>query len=151
MDLTALTAAPFASDDDVVRVLDAFAGSTLPRAAWNHRAHLTVALDLARRHPSDTLLEITRREIHRFNDAIGIVSTPEYGYHETLTALYTQFVLVHVARHPSPTSRATDANVLYDTWGDRELPLVYYSRAVLFSTEARARFTPPDLGPLPTA
>ena len=150
MDLTALTAAPFATDDDVASMLDAFAQGTLPRAAWNHRAHLTVALDLARHHAADSLLDVTRREIHRFNDAIGIVSTPEYGYHETLTALYTQLVLVHVARHPSPASRATDANVLYDTWGDRELPLEYYSRALLFSTEARARFTPPDLLPLPT-
>jgi hypothetical protein len=150
MTLENITAKPFTDDDAVRAVLTAFWVGTLPRSAWNHRAHLTVALALSRTVPPANLLDATRREILRFNDAIGIVSTPEQGYHETLTAFYTHVVLLHAAQHPTPASVCADANALYERWGDRELPLRYYSRAVLFSPDARARWTPPDLLSLPT-
>ena len=58
-------------------------------------------------------------------------------------------VAVHVSRCPAPASLAADANALVADWGHRDLPLVYYSRTVLFSAEARARWVPPDRAPLP--
>jgi hypothetical protein len=48
MDFDALTAAPYTGDSDVRLVVDAFHTATLPRSAWNHQAHLTVALSFAR-------------------------------------------------------------------------------------------------------
>ncbi len=151
MDLHTLTATPFASDDDLRAVLDAFRAGSLPRSAWNHRAHLTAALSFARALPTDEALRRMRDAILRFNDAAGIVSTPDSGFHETLTVFYMHVVGLHVLRHPAPTSLAADANTLMDEWGAKDLPLRHYSASELFSHQARAHWTPPDLMPLPSA
>jgi hypothetical protein len=151
MDLHALTAAPFAADADVATFMAAFNDGSLPRPAWNHRAHLTVALTVARRLTAAERLPAIRRAILRYNAAAGIESTPDSGYHETLTVFYMQVVELHVLRFPPPASVAEDANLLYAEWGDRELPLRYYTRERLFSREARAGWLPPDLRPLPAA
>jgi hypothetical protein len=149
MDLNALTHEPFATDAGVAAVLTAFRDCTLPRTAWNHRAHLTVALSVARSSPSARALDAIRSEILRFNAAVGIQSTPDSGYHETLTVFYLHVVTLHATRYPAPASAADDANLLFAEWGDRDLPLQHYSRDRLFSREARARWLPPDLTPLP--
>ena len=151
MDFHALTEAPFASDADVRAVLDAFHRGSLPRSAWNHRAHLTAALSFARTLPADDALNATRAAILRFNDAVGIVSTPDYGFHETLTVFYMHVVALHVARHSAPTSLVDDTNTLVADWGAKELPLRHYSQARLFSREARAQWVAPDILPLPAA
>ena len=151
MDLPALTAAPFAADADVATFMAAFSDGSLPRHAWNHRAHLTVALTVARRLTALERLPAIRRAILGYNAAVGIESTPDSGYHETLTVFYMQVVELHVLRYPTPASIAEDANLLHAEWGDRELPLRHYSRERLFSREARAGWLAPDLRPLPAA
>ncbi len=150
MDFLSLTATPFATDDDVLTLLAAFNDGSLPRAAWNHRAHLTAALDVARTIAAAERLPAIRRAILRFNASAGIESTPDSGYHETLTVFYMRVVELHVVRHPAHTSIASDANQLYAEWGDRGLPLRHYSRERLFSREARAGWVTPDLRPLPS-
>jgi hypothetical protein len=149
MDLHALTAAPFQTDEAVTTLLDAFHAGTLPRGAWNHRAHLTVALTVARLWPSHDATAMMRDEILRFNAAAGIESTPDSGYHETLTAFYMAIVRHYVTRNPQPVSPADDANQLVADWGHADLPLSYYSRERLFSREARVAFVAPDLAPMP--
>lgn len=151
MDLHALTAAPFAADADVTAFIAAFSDGSLPRPAWNHRAHLTVALNVAREHTVAERLPAIRRAILGYNTAVGIESTPDSGYHETLTIFYMQVVERHILRFPTLASIAEDANLLYAEWGDRELPLRYFTRERLFSREARAGWLPPDLRPLPEA
>ncbi len=151
MDLHAITEAPYTSDDSVRSVLDAFHAGSLPRSAWNHRAHLTAALSFARDLPPIAALDATRSAILRFNAAAGIVSTPDSGYHETLTVFYMHLVTLHVARHPAPPTLAADANALVAEWGAKELPLRYYSESRLFSRDARAQWVTPDREPLPTA
>ena len=41
MDLHTLTESSFATDDEARALLSAFHDGTLPRSAWNHRAHMT--------------------------------------------------------------------------------------------------------------
>lgn len=149
MNLHALTAAPFENDAAVAALLDVFHAGTLPRSAWNHRAHLTVALTVARSIPGAGAIDAMRTAILRFNAAVGIESTPDYGYHETLTVFYMAVVTLHIARNPVPVSPSHDANQLMAEWGRADLPLSHYSHERLFSREARARWLPPDLAPLP--
>jgi hypothetical protein len=149
MPLITITAAPFRSDADVRGVLAAFHDGTLPRAAWNHRAHLAVALSVARTWPDAKAIDVMRDAIQRFNAAVGIENTPDSGYHETLTRFYMVIVGHHVSRHPAPQSLAHDANRLFSEWGATDLALTYYSRERLFSRAARAAWTTPDLAPLP--
>jgi hypothetical protein len=149
MDLHTLTSASFATDDDVRTLLAAFHDRTLPRSAWNHRAHMTVALAVGRAEGPDAALDAMRRAIHAFNDAIGIVSTPDYGYHETVTAFFMHAAALHMMRHPEPVAPAADANAFMAEWGAPDLPLRFYSRERLFSREARLQWLAPDLAPLP--
>jgi hypothetical protein len=133
MDFVALTAAPFASDHEVAALATAVEAGVLPRAAWNHRAHLAVALVVARRPSAGDPLAVMRTLIRGYNDAVGIQNTPDAGYHETLTSFYVHVVASHMRQHPQPTSLSADVNRLVDDWGDRDLPLRYYSRERLFS------------------
>jgi hypothetical protein len=149
MDFDALTAAPYASEAHVVALLDAFHRGVLPRSAWNHRAHLTVALSFARSHSAPDALVAMRQAIRRYNVAVGIEDTPQSGYHETLTVFFMQVLTLHVTRHPAPASPVDDVNALVAEWGRHDLPLLYYSRERLFSDQARAEWMPPDGQALP--
>jgi hypothetical protein len=151
MDFDALTAAPYADDAQVRQVLEAFQHATLPRSAWNHRAHLTVALSFARALSAADALNAMRHAIRRYNEAVGIENTPQSGYHETITVFFMQVLQLHVTRHPAQTSLADDANLLVAEWGRHDLPLLYYSRERLFSDQARAEWMPPDGQALPIA
>jgi hypothetical protein len=149
MDLHTLTEAPFATDDDVRTLLAAFHNGSLPRSAWNHRAHMTVALSFGRAFAAAAALNGMRDAILRYNASVGIVSTPDEGFHESITVFYMHLVGVHVARHAIPGSLALDANTFMDDWGRPTLPFDYYSKQRLFSRRARAQWEPPDLQPLP--
>jgi hypothetical protein len=151
MDLLTITEAPYATDDAVRMLLAAFHDGTLPKASWNHRAHMTVALSFGRSHAPPDALRGMRAAILRFNDGVGIVSTPDSGYHETITVFYMHAVGVHVTRCPAPPSLAVDANAFMDAWGRPGLPLDYYTRERLFSRDARREWLPPDVKPLPQA
>ena len=151
MDLHTLTGSSFATNDDVCALLNAFHDGTLPRSAWNHRAHMTAALSFGRALPPAAALDAMRAGILRFNDAAGIVSTPDSGYHETITRFYMHVVTLHVLGDPSPVSLAADVNAFVNAWGRATLPLDYWSRDTLFSREARAGWMQPDLQALPVA
>ena len=71
-------------------------------------------------------------------------------YHETLTRAWLLAVRHFMAR--AGTCESADA--FLDASGallDTKVMLTHYSRAVLFSEQARARFVPPDLEPIPEA
>jgi hypothetical protein len=87
--------------------------------------------------------------VRLYNTAVGIISTPDYGYHETLTVVYMHLVVVHTKRLRAPAACAADTNAVFDTFGRTALLHDFYTRAVPYSAEARARWTPLDRTPLP--
>jgi hypothetical protein len=135
----------FISDAEVRDLVDAFERGELAGSAWNHRAHLIVALWYLRHHGADGGGERVRAGIQRLNATNGVRQTPTGGYHETITRFYLWAVGRHL-RDASPTASLVDlANTLVATWGDKNRPLEYYSRARLFSWEARSGWVEPDL------
>jgi hypothetical protein len=140
---------PFTSAEEVHRLVAAFTDCSLPHVRWTHRAHLTVALWYATHHPPEHALELMREGIHRLNAAHGLVPTPTRGYHETITRLYMRVVARFVREELPEGDWATRANLLFERYGSRDLPLRHYSRTLLMSPAARASWVPPDLEPLP--
>ena len=137
--------APDAPELDDEALWRAFHDQTLPAAQWTHAAHLRIAwLHVARYELDEAHLRM-RIGIVRLNAAHGMVETPERGYHETLTRVW--LALVRAARRRDParasTSLASDPDL------GRSAPLAFYSRARLFSLEARAVFVLPDVADLP--
>ncbi len=89
-----------------------------------------------------------RRGIRRYNAAHGVQTTPTGGYHETLTLFWLRAVRTFLEDGRNEgRSLVSLANELVTT-ADSGLPLRHYTRARLFSTEARASWVEPDLKPV---
>ncbi len=119
----------------------------LPKAEWTHEAHLRVGLWHALRHGDPETLDLLRERIRRYNAATGGENTATAGYHETITRFYVGVIRDFV--RSADVARTVDelAVELIERYGDRALPLRYYSRERLFSTEARLGWVEPDLVP----
>jgi hypothetical protein len=110
---------------------------------------LTVALWYHLTAPAGQVSVLIREGIKRFNAAHGIVTTPTGGYHETMTLFWIAIVAKYLRESPRrDLSFVTLANGLLEKYGDKNLPLTYYTRERLFSPEARSKWVRPDLGTL---
>lgn len=140
----------FASLGELAGLVQAFEETALPRAQWDHRAHLGVALWYLFHCDEPTAARRMIQGIKRFNHARGIRTTPEGGYHETLTLFWLCVVRAFIRVHGTPGGDIVSlANGLVDRFGDRRgLAGEFYSAEVLWSPEARARWLPPDVKPL---
>ena len=145
-----------------------FLAKRLPKEHFTHEAHLRVALwHLVRYSPPEALARL-RAAIQTYNLANGGQNTETSGYHETITRFYVWLIgrFVNEMSLPGPTpsrdrqERGLDvdvdadldldalADVLVARFGDRKLPLQYYSEDVLMSVEARLGWVTPDLAPM---
>jgi hypothetical protein len=129
----------------VERLADAFERATLPATDWHHRAHLGVAMVLLRRHGHDDGLDRLRAGIRRLNRAHGVPESPTRGYHETITRFWVHVVWRFLERAAPGTSLDALEARLWEVAGNRELPLVHWSRERLFSVEARGWWVEPDV------
>jgi hypothetical protein len=145
---SAPVSARFTSEAEVLDLVREFEACTLPKARWDHRAHLTVALWYTTRLGQEEALDAVRRNIHRLNAACGVVSTPTSGYHETITRFYMRVVRHFVDQEPGG-DWAVRANRLFERYGERRLALRHYTESRLMSPAARAEWVEPDLMPLP--
>lgn len=148
MSLLTMDAVKFRTAEEIFSLLRRFDDCTLPRAEWTHGAHLTVALWYFLEFDWPEAAERVRRGIRRYNAAHGVRTTPTGGYHETLTLFWLRVVrsFLEDGRNEG-RSLVSLANELV-VKADSGLPLRHYTRARLFSTEARASWVEPDLKPL---
>jgi hypothetical protein len=138
----------YCSDAEVEHLVAAFRNQSLPRPGWTHHAHLTVALWFLRRYSDEEALPLVREGIQSYNRAWGVPTTPTGGYHETLTRFYLWLVRRFLTETPESLPLYELTNRLMATYGDKALPLQYYSKERLMSPEARFGWLEPDLKPL---
>ncbi|MBL8796710.1 MAG: hypothetical protein JNM56_22600 [Planctomycetia bacterium] len=132
------------SDDQIAELVQAFEAGTLPRPAWTHGAHLTVALCYLRRWPRPLATERLRQAIQRYNAVAG----SGMGYHETITLAWIAVVAQYLAEHDFGQSSSSLTAGLLERCGDKHYLQRFYSPAVLMSETARRAWTPPDLSPI---
>lgn len=136
---------PSASATVVEALVRAFESCKLPREEWTHAAHLTVALWYLIHHDWLDAVHLMREGIKRYNEASGVVTTRERGYHETLTLFWLHTVRTFLDdHHTKDRALLSLANELIAS-ADKNLPLEYYSRDRLMSWEARTGWVEPDL------
>ncbi len=128
--------------------MEAFETCSLPRDGWNHRAHLTVAMWYMTQHDERKATSFIREGIQKYNHACGIIQTENTGYHETITLFYVWLVGKYLKMADDRSSIVELTNSLLNEFGDKKLPLEYYTREKLFSWEARVGWVEPDLRPL---
>lgn len=130
----------------VAELVRRFEGGVLPKAEWNHAAHLTVALWYVTRHTPDDALTRMRGGILFLNGCHGVQNTAISGYHETLTVFWLTVVRAF-AQSANPDTSVDDlAALLVAAYEDKQkLWKDYYSFDILKSQEARRTWIGPDL------
>jgi hypothetical protein len=134
----------FKDESEVHNLIRSFEDATVARGEWKHSEHLVVALYYLTRHDPDTAYEKMRDGI--FNllvKGFDVDLTKEMPYHETIT-LFWMRVVAEFNDASNGASLLDKANEVAYKW-DKDYPMKFYTRELLFSDEARARFVEPDL------
>jgi len=125
----------------------AFESCTLPRALWNHRAHVRMGYLYAAQHPFDVALGRMRQSIQKYNRSQQVPDAPGRGYHETITVAFMRLVCDKLTRSgPFPSSDAFCDS--HPEFLDKSLLLRFYSKDRIETEEARRTFVEPDLAEL---
>ena len=135
----------FSSVEEISALVRGFESGRLAREEWTHAAHLTVAGWYLARYPRGVATRMIREGIKRFNDAKGILTTRESGYHETMTLFWIHVVHSHLCSTTRADYLSLFNELIARHGGDRTLPFEYYSRERLMSWEARTAWVEPDL------
>ena len=131
--------------------LSRFESQSIPRPEWTHRAHIKIAFLYLRQHPFETALDKIRIGIQKLNAANKVPEGPDMGYNETTTVAFAHLVAAVMAAYgsvfPTPT-----ADAFCDCHTQLLSPHVlrfFYSPAQRMHPDAKTKFIPPDLSPLP--
>jgi len=148
MALLTLEVVTYREAGEILALVRDFETCALPRERWTHAAHLTVALWYLLQYEWPEAVRRVREGIKRLNEAHGVVTTRERGYHETLTLFWLRHVRAFLERGYNEARPLVPlANELIER-SDRNRPLEHYTRALLFSWEARLGWVEPDIKPL---
>jgi hypothetical protein len=139
----------FARADDIRTTGVAMLACTLPKEGWTHEAHLSTCLWLLAERTDIDVDSRIGDLIRRYNVSVGGVNDATQGYHETITRAFVAGVRAYLARSGERDLLAAVNGLLAAPEGQRDWPLRFWSRDLLFSSEARLGYLPPDLGPLP--
>jgi len=129
---------------DDVEFLRRFEACALPERDWTHLAHIRVAWVCLRLDAPKPALDRVRRGILRYNTE---VLRRAHRYHDTVTVAFTRLIYARM-RDGEPWQAFAER---VDDLLDRDAPILFrhYSARLLDSAEARRRFVPADLLPLP--
>ncbi|KAJ3130301.1 hypothetical protein HK098_004348 [Nowakowskiella sp. JEL0407] len=134
--------------------IQAFEDTTLNFAEWTHRAHVRMAWIYLKEYNSVELAyPHVRLGIQRYNEANKAQIT--HGYNDTITRFYLYLTQLAIQKdHLNPTDQKSGEDFLqflqkFKILEDPGLLSKYYSKELLYSAEARERWTLPDLRPLP--
>ena len=123
---------------------------SLPEEEWTHGAHCAAAIYFMVERPE---LDLPRRMsviIRSYNVANGVPNTDSTGYHETITQLYLKTIGQFLSVIGDDMALCETVNFfLRSPFSKLDYLLMFYSRELLFSTEARRQFVEPDLRPFP--
>lgn len=135
----------FSDDAAITAIGVGLLSRALAREEWTHEAHLAACVWIVRNRPDIVPERDMASIISSFNEAVGGVNDDTQGYHETITQVYIAGVKAHLAGLPDETPLWQAVNsLLLSERGQRDLPLKFYSKELLFSVPARRGFVEPD-------
>jgi len=131
------------SSSEIASLVSAFEKRQLPEKEWTHEAHISVAFYYLKKYTLHQAICLLRSNIITYNVSVGGKNTFTGGYHETLTLFWVKVVAGYIKKHETNTLDQFLASAYFS----KNLPLVYYTKQRLFSTEARAVWVEPDVKP----
>jgi hypothetical protein len=134
----------FKHESEVLDLVRSFEEATIAHDDWKHAEHLVVALYYVMHHDLDTAYRKMRSGIlNLLERGFKVDLKKEMPYHETITLFWMRTVADYNGSE-NGTSLLEKANEVAYRW-DKDYPLKFYSRELLFSAEARSRFVEADL------
>jgi hypothetical protein len=138
------------TEQELDEFLRAFESGDYPSAQWTHGAHLAMAGGYLTRMSAAEAVPFLREKIAAYNVAQGGVNSEDSGYHESLTIFWVYLVAAHLASLDPSMSRVDKVRNVVETFtAHRDIFRGYWSFDVTKSVEARKKWVPPDLRPLP--
>lgn len=139
----------FRDEGEIRRIGLGLLDRTLPKEQWTHEAHLAACLWIVTERP-EILPERNMREIiSGYNAATGGLNDDRSGYHDTITHCFIDGVGTWLSRTGATSLLDPVNGLLLEPEGQRDWSLGFYSRASLFSVEARWGRIAPDVKYLP--
>ncbi|KRB86866.1 hypothetical protein ASE00_04380 [Sphingomonas sp. Root710] len=139
----------FADDDAIRHIGRGLLDRSLPKEDWTHEAHLAACLWIVTERPDIDPDRDMRAIISGYNEAVGGVNDDHGGYHDTITHCFIAGVRNWLARCESRALVERVNGLLETDEGQRDWPLRFYSRDLLFSVDARRDRVAPDIKSLP--
>ena len=134
----------YESESEIYDLLRSFEDATVSRDDWKHAEHLVVALCYLESYDLETAAAKMRKGIlNLLEKGFKVDLTKEMPYHETMTIFWMRTVAEFDASK-NGASLVDKANELVGLY-DKDYPLRFYSRELLFSDDARSRFVEGDL------
>ncbi|MEP7267257.1 MAG: hypothetical protein ABI844_06475 [Saprospiraceae bacterium] len=128
-----------------LEIVEGFKNHTLDKSLWTHQAHLTTGLWFIMNYEAYDALCRIRSGIISYNLSVGGINTGQNGYHETITVFWWKWLSLFVNAHrENPYERMCEA-FLKSKYNNRDAAFKYYTKSILISGEARARYIAPDL------
>ena len=140
---------PFTSDAEIAAIGRGLLELSLPKPRWTHAAHFDAALWLISCRRDLDASRAMPGFILAYNEATGVANTDTDGYHETITQASLRAARGFLLQSPKRSLFMTCNALMASSPGKSDWLLVYWSRALLFSVEARRGWVEPDLKPLP--
>ncbi len=135
----------YENENEILEIVRSFENGTISRERWKHAGHLTVAFYYIENSKSlDEATDKMRAGIFNLLKAFDVDLEKEMPYHETMTRFW-MVIVSDFAKNKNGYSIVETANLIVENLGDKDLPLRFYSRELLFSDAARKNFIEPDL------
>jgi hypothetical protein len=131
--------------EDIDSLYALFMKREMRKELWTHSAHFVVATCLMFEEAIQDHFAAMRELIRANNEHMGIENTDRSGYHETLTWFYLSEIRRIVAECGARDKYAAIAAVLSSPLLDKNYPMKFYDKSVLFSLAARKSVVPSRL------
>lgn len=133
----------YKTEKELFNVVETFENGTISREDWGHAEHLIVAFYYASENDFETALAKMREGIFNLLKAFEVDLSKEMPYHETMTVFWMRTVFDFL-NSKKGYSIVENCDELIENF-DKNYPLRFYSRELLFSDKARKDYLTPDL------
>lgn len=127
------------------QIIMPFILKTLPKDQWTHEAHIFTAVWHLLTYDLAESICLMRSRIITYNESVGGQNTATGGYHETLTQFYLKILDKYLKNSQLYNFDMLCDEIMTNEISDRDFPLKYYSKELLFSVNCRATWVEPDL------
>jgi hypothetical protein len=138
------TTKSYQSLEEIIALVQSLESCEIEPAAFNHRAHLTVALwYLSQSSCFEEAANKMRVGLLRF-----LSHNKLHGYNETITLFWLKVLKCFLDRRKDGNGFVELTNESVEFYSDSKIIFRHYSRERLMSDEAKANWIEPDLKPM---